>query len=184
MPASLPSIPRDPPSGWRPWLNAARSRASRRAPAGAGADPLVHLAAAARRLPGAGQPAVVHARAARTHRTHRARDADAVTVLIKPGWEWPGHRPGQYLRLGIEVNGRPPLARLLADLRARARRRVHLDHAQARARRRQGLAVPVRTACAPARSCASAASKAPSRCPTRCLDGCCSSAPAAGSRRS
>ncbi len=31
--------------------------------------------------------------------------ADAVTVLIKPGWEWPGHRPGQYLRLGIEVDG-------------------------------------------------------------------------------
>lgn len=30
---------------------------------------------------------------------------DSVTVLIKPGWEWPGHRPGQYLRLGIEVDG-------------------------------------------------------------------------------
>jgi ferredoxin-NADP reductase len=30
---------------------------------------------------------------------------DAVTVLIKPGWEWPGHRPGQYVRLGIEVDG-------------------------------------------------------------------------------
>ncbi len=30
---------------------------------------------------------------------------DAVTVLIKPGWAWPGHRPGQYLRLGIEVDG-------------------------------------------------------------------------------
>ncbi len=30
---------------------------------------------------------------------------DAVTVLIKPGWEWPGHKPGQYLRLGIEVDG-------------------------------------------------------------------------------
>jgi stearoyl-CoA 9-desaturase NADPH oxidoreductase len=30
---------------------------------------------------------------------------DAVTVLIKPGWEWPGHLPGQYLRLGIEVDG-------------------------------------------------------------------------------
>jgi len=30
---------------------------------------------------------------------------DAVSVLIKPGWEWPGHRPGQYLRLGIEVDG-------------------------------------------------------------------------------
>jgi len=32
--------------------------------------------------------------------------SDAVTVLIKPGWEWPGHRPGQYLRLGVEVDGR------------------------------------------------------------------------------
>jgi ferredoxin-NADP reductase len=31
---------------------------------------------------------------------------DAVTVLIKPGWEWPGHLPGQYLRLGVEVGGR------------------------------------------------------------------------------
>jgi stearoyl-CoA 9-desaturase NADPH oxidoreductase len=30
---------------------------------------------------------------------------NAVTVLIKPSWEWEGHRPGQYLRLGIEVNG-------------------------------------------------------------------------------
>jgi stearoyl-CoA 9-desaturase NADPH oxidoreductase len=30
---------------------------------------------------------------------------DAVTVMIKPGWEWPGHRPGQYVRLGIEVDG-------------------------------------------------------------------------------
>jgi ferredoxin-NADP reductase len=30
---------------------------------------------------------------------------ESVTVLIKPGWEWPGHRPGQYLRLGIEVDG-------------------------------------------------------------------------------
>jgi stearoyl-CoA 9-desaturase NADPH oxidoreductase len=30
---------------------------------------------------------------------------NAVTVLIKPGWEWEGHRPGQYLRLGIEVDG-------------------------------------------------------------------------------
>jgi ferredoxin-NADP reductase len=30
---------------------------------------------------------------------------DAVSVLIKPGWEWPGHLPGQYVRLGIEVDG-------------------------------------------------------------------------------
>jgi stearoyl-CoA 9-desaturase NADPH oxidoreductase len=31
--------------------------------------------------------------------------SSAVTVTIKPGWEWEGHRPGQYLRLGIEVDG-------------------------------------------------------------------------------
>jgi stearoyl-CoA 9-desaturase NADPH oxidoreductase len=31
--------------------------------------------------------------------------ASAVTVSIKPGWEWAGHLPGQYLRLGIEVDG-------------------------------------------------------------------------------
>ncbi len=30
---------------------------------------------------------------------------DSVTVLIKPGWDWPGHLPGQYVRLGIEVDG-------------------------------------------------------------------------------
>src|SRR5580704_8860072 len=30
---------------------------------------------------------------------------EAATVLIKPGWEWPGHRPGQYVRLGIAVDG-------------------------------------------------------------------------------
>lgn len=41
----------------------------------------------------------------RVQRIERA-SADAVTVLIKPGWEWPGHRPGQYLRLGVQVDGR------------------------------------------------------------------------------
>jgi ferredoxin-NADP reductase len=30
---------------------------------------------------------------------------DAVTVVIKPGWEWPGHAPGQYLRIGMPVDG-------------------------------------------------------------------------------
>jgi ferredoxin-NADP reductase len=30
---------------------------------------------------------------------------NAVTVLIKPGWEWEAHRPGQYVRLGIAVDG-------------------------------------------------------------------------------
>ncbi len=29
----------------------------------------------------------------------------AATVVIKPGWEWPGHRAGQYVRLGVAVDG-------------------------------------------------------------------------------
>jgi stearoyl-CoA 9-desaturase NADPH oxidoreductase len=40
----------------------------------------------------------------RVERVERA-SANAVTVTIKPGWEWEGHEPGQYLRLGIEVDG-------------------------------------------------------------------------------
>jgi ferredoxin-NADP reductase len=32
--------------------------------------------------------------------------AGAVTITIKPGWEWPGHRAGQYLRVGVSVDGR------------------------------------------------------------------------------
>jgi ferredoxin-NADP reductase len=30
---------------------------------------------------------------------------DAVTVLIRPGYEWSEHRPGQYLRIGVIVDG-------------------------------------------------------------------------------
>ena len=30
---------------------------------------------------------------------------DAVSVLIRPGYEWGGHQPGQYLRIGVIVNG-------------------------------------------------------------------------------
>lgn len=29
----------------------------------------------------------------------------AATVLIRPGHRWPGHRPGQYLRIGVVVDG-------------------------------------------------------------------------------
>jgi stearoyl-CoA 9-desaturase NADPH oxidoreductase len=35
----------------------------------------------------------------------RRESRDAVSVTIKPGWEWPGHRAGQYVRLGIAVDG-------------------------------------------------------------------------------
>jgi stearoyl-CoA 9-desaturase NADPH oxidoreductase len=30
---------------------------------------------------------------------------DTVTVLIRPGHEWMGHRPGQYLRIGVVIDG-------------------------------------------------------------------------------
>lgn len=30
---------------------------------------------------------------------------DAVTILLKPGADWAGHVPGQYLRIGIDVDG-------------------------------------------------------------------------------
>jgi len=32
--------------------------------------------------------------------------ADAATVEIRPGYEWGGHEPGQYLRIGLDINGR------------------------------------------------------------------------------
>lgn len=31
--------------------------------------------------------------------------ADAVTVMIRPGFDWPGHQPGQYVRLGVLIDG-------------------------------------------------------------------------------
>jgi ferredoxin-NADP reductase len=35
-----------------------------------------------------------------------AETPDAATVLIRPGYEWEGHRAGQYLRIGLDINGR------------------------------------------------------------------------------
>jgi ferredoxin-NADP reductase len=30
---------------------------------------------------------------------------NAATVLIKPGYRWSGHKPGQYLRIGLDIEG-------------------------------------------------------------------------------
>jgi ferredoxin-NADP reductase len=30
---------------------------------------------------------------------------NAATVVIRPGYEWPGHEPGQYLRIGVDIEG-------------------------------------------------------------------------------
>src|SRR2546421_1904801 len=35
----------------------------------------------------------------------RKENGDAVTIVIRPGHRWPGHRPGQYLRVGVIVDG-------------------------------------------------------------------------------
>ncbi|NEA30503.1 ferredoxin reductase [Streptomyces sp. SID13031] len=35
----------------------------------------------------------------------RPETADAVTVVLRPGAAWRGHQPGQYVRIGLEVDG-------------------------------------------------------------------------------
>jgi ferredoxin-NADP reductase len=31
--------------------------------------------------------------------------AQAATILIKPGYRWPSHKPGQYVRIGVDIDG-------------------------------------------------------------------------------
>src|SRR5919205_4044480 len=31
---------------------------------------------------------------------------DAATIVIRPGYQWEGHEAGQYLRIGLDINGR------------------------------------------------------------------------------
>jgi ferredoxin-NADP reductase len=35
----------------------------------------------------------------------RPETGDTVTIVIRPGYEWEGHAPGQYLRVGVVVDG-------------------------------------------------------------------------------
>ena len=35
----------------------------------------------------------------------RPETADAATLVIKPGADWAGHVPGQYVRIGVDVDG-------------------------------------------------------------------------------
>ena len=108
--------------------------------------------------------------------------ADAVTVTIRPGWVWEGHEPGQYLRVGVIVDGvhhwraysitsdpgRPDgFISITPKLVETGKVTPYLVRRRIRAR-----------------SCGWAAWRGRSRCPTRCRGGCCSSAPAAASRRS
>jgi len=31
---------------------------------------------------------------------------DAATIVIRPGYQWGGHEPGQYIRIGLDIDGR------------------------------------------------------------------------------
>jgi ferredoxin-NADP reductase len=35
----------------------------------------------------------------------RRETDEAATVLIKPGYRWPGHKAGQYVRIGVDIDG-------------------------------------------------------------------------------
>src|ERR1700733_702178 len=35
----------------------------------------------------------------------RHETAQAATILIKPGYRWAGHKPGQYVRIGVDIDG-------------------------------------------------------------------------------
>ena len=47
----------------------------------------------------------VEERRGRIERVHRETE-DAVTVFITPGFRWVGHQPGQYVRIGFDVEGK------------------------------------------------------------------------------
>src|SRR3954447_7594867 len=35
----------------------------------------------------------------------RAEHGNAATIVVKPNFPWPAHKPGQYLRIGMEIDG-------------------------------------------------------------------------------
>jgi ferredoxin-NADP reductase len=35
----------------------------------------------------------------------RHETGQAATILIKPGYRWPSHKPGQYVRIGVDIDG-------------------------------------------------------------------------------
>ena len=108
---------------------------------------------------------------------------DATTVLIRPGHTWPGHEPGQYLRIGFDVDGIRHWRAYSITSDPGPPRRLHLDHPEA-GRGGQGLALRQPRAAARDDRRRSPTSRASSSSPIRGPSGSCSSRPAAGSRRS
>ena len=107
---------------------------------------------------------------------------DAATVLIKPGYQWEGHDPGQYTRIGLDINGRRHWRAysLTSDPeRPDGCISITVKNVDEGVVSRTSSGAGGRGA-----SCRSAASKGSSYCPTSCRTSSCSSPPAAGSRRS
>ena len=108
---------------------------------------------------------------------------DAATLVIRPGWGWRyDHRPGQYVGIGVQVDGK-------FQWRSYSVSSAPRSAAAARSRSRCG---PCRRGCSPrtwsrgssrAASCGSRCPRATSCCPTRRRTRCCSSSAAAASRR-
>jgi len=101
---------------------------------------------------------------------------DAATVFIRPGYEWEGHQPGQYLRIGVVIDGiHHWRAYSLTSDPGRPDGCISITPKLVDS----GKVSPAR-----ARSCAWEELRGPSPFPTRCHARPCSSAPGPGSRRS
>ena len=117
--------------------------------AGAEGDQRLHLAAAARRLPRADQPAVVDARAARRVERVQPRDRRRGTVVDPARLRLARPRAGPVPAHRRRDRRHPPLARLLAHLRPGPPRRLHLDHASSSSTTGKRLAATVTRGCEP-----------------------------------
>ena len=108
---------------------------------------------------------------------------DAATVADQARLRWEGHEPGQYLRVGLDIKGRRHWrAYSLTSDPERPDGCISITVKNVD----EGTVSPylVRRGAARQHRLASAASRATSCSPTTCPTSCCSSAPAAGSRRS
>ena len=92
---------------------------------------------------------------------------DAATLVIRPGWGWRyDHQPGQYVGIGVQVDGQVPVALLLGELAARSATVAPSRSPCGRCPR--GCSPRTwSTASSPAPSCGSRCPRATSCCPTR-----------------
>ena len=110
----------------------------------------------------------------------RRRPRTPRTIVVKPTSTWPAHQPGQYLRIGMEVNGvrQWRAYSITSDPEPPRGRRQHHRQAQptaARCRRCSAPSVRAGPAGVPRRR----RGRVPA-CPIRCRTRCCSSRPVSG----